>query len=245
MGFFSLHETCSCCGGDTGFNKFKCKEGYLCYECIKKAKKLKIAYNQFTMPGSILKQKFDEIENNMLEFNATSTIGNLLSIDDNNNRICIQSSTGPKFIQYKDLISTELLEDDFVKISSGGLKRAIAGGLLFGGAGAIVGGVTGKKKTKSIIKSLKIKITIRDKNNPVIYVVLSKTELKTSSLLYKGLIETAQKIIGTLECIINENNNITNSLSSADELMKLKELLDSGLLTQEEFNIEKKKILNR
>lgn len=245
MGFFSLHETCSCCGGDTGFNKFKCKEGYLCYECIKKAKKLKIAYNQFTMPGSILKQKFDEIENNMLEFNATSTIGNLLSIDDNNNRICIQSSTGPKFIKYKDLISTELLEDDFVKISSGGLKRAIAGGLLFGGAGAIVGGVTGKKKTKSIIKSLKIKITIRDKNNPVIYVVLSKTELKTSSLLYKGLIETAQKIIGTLECIINENNNITNSLSSADELMKLKELLDSGLLTQEEFNIEKKKILNR
>ena len=34
-------------------------------------------------------------------------------------------------------------------------------------------------------------------------------------------------------------------MSNADELIKLKELLDSGVLTQEEFDIEKEKLLNQ
>jgi len=34
-------------------------------------------------------------------------------------------------------------------------------------------------------------------------------------------------------------------MSNADELIKLKELLDSGVLSQEEFDIEKEKLLNQ
>ena len=34
-------------------------------------------------------------------------------------------------------------------------------------------------------------------------------------------------------------------MSNAEELIKLKELLDSGLLSEEEFVIEKNKILNK
>ena len=33
-------------------------------------------------------------------------------------------------------------------------------------------------------------------------------------------------------------------MSNADELKKLKELLDSGVLSQEEFDVEKDKLLN-
>lgn len=33
-------------------------------------------------------------------------------------------------------------------------------------------------------------------------------------------------------------------ISKSGDLMKIKELLDSGILTEEEFNNEKKKILN-
>jgi hypothetical protein len=33
-------------------------------------------------------------------------------------------------------------------------------------------------------------------------------------------------------------------MSNADELKKLKELLDSGVLSQEEFDVEKEKLLN-
>ena len=38
-----------------------------------------------------------------------------------------------------------------------------------------------------------------------------------------------------------ETNSIVNK---SEDLMKIKELLDSGILTEEEFNNEKKKILN-
>ena len=41
------------------------------------------------------------------------------------------------------------------------------------------------------------------------------------------------------------NNEVNyNSVSTTDELMKLAELLEKGLLTKEEFEIEKKKLLN-
>ena len=42
----------------------------------------------------------------------------------------------------------------------------------------------------------------------------------------------------------NHNNETPNQLSKTELLFKIKELLDSGILTQEEFDNEKKKILN-
>ena len=46
--------------------------------------------------------------------------------------------------------------------------------------------------------------------------------------------------------IINrkEQNISVNSISSADELRKYKELLDTGIITQDEFEKKKKQILN-
>lgn len=43
---------------------------------------------------------------------------------------------------------------------------------------------------------------------------------------------------------INETKNHNDMSSKSEQLIKLKSLLDSGVLTQEEFNSEKKKILN-
>ena len=39
-------------------------------------------------------------------------------------------------------------------------------------------------------------------------------------------------------------NNAENTFSSADEIMKYKTLLDAGVITQEEFEMKKKQILN-
>ena len=43
---------------------------------------------------------------------------------------------------------------------------------------------------------------------------------------------------------IGNSANVTNSISVADELLKLKQLLDMGVLSQEEFNAQKQKLLN-
>ncbi len=59
--------------------------------------------------------------------------------------------------------------------------------------------------------------------------------------------EKAQKIKEYIENIITSKNNQyntdSNSFSSADEILKLKQLLDMGILTQEEFNAKKKQLL--
>ena len=39
-------------------------------------------------------------------------------------------------------------------------------------------------------------------------------------------------------------NNTSSQVSGADEILKFKELLDSGIITEEEFEAKKKSILN-
>lgn len=41
----------------------------------------------------------------------------------------------------------------------------------------------------------------------------------------------------------NENKNVSSAVTEADELKKFKELLDSGVITQEEFDAKKKQLL--
>ena len=83
----------------------------------------------------------------------------------------------PKIYNYSDIVDFELLEDG-ESITKGGLGRAITGGLLFGGIGAVVGGITGGKRSKSICNSLKIKITVNDMRSPVVYINLLATATK-------------------------------------------------------------------
>ena len=47
----------------------------------------------------------------------------------------------------------------------------------------------------------------------------------------------------TTECTALPESS-TNSISAADEIMKFKQLLDGGIITQEEFNEKKKQLLN-
>jgi uncharacterized membrane protein len=46
-----------------------------------------------------------------------------------------------------------------------------------------------------------------------------------------------------IEELQRKKDNNHNSLSGADEILKYKQLLDNGIITQEEFNSKKKDIL--
>lgn len=185
---------------------------------------------------------------------CTTHVEKYIYFDDNINEIFIPDFwTRPKFIKYNEILDFELLEDGN-SISSGGVGRAVAGGVLFGGAGAIVGSVTGKKKSTNIATSMQIKITTKDINNPVIFIKIFKGEHKKGSIVYNSFQKNAHKIISMLQITVDRvtqdslNNSSLiqeSSKSKIDELKELKELLDSGILTQEEFDSEKAKILNR
>ena len=55
-----------------------------------------------------------------------------------------------RIYNYSDIVSFELLEDG-ENITKGGICMAVAGGVLFGNAGAIVGGAAGKNKKRYAI----------------------------------------------------------------------------------------------
>ncbi len=192
-------------------------------------------------------QKKDNSEET--NFNPTKKISSFVEFDDENQKWAPLSFFGKKkqIYSYSDIVNFELLEDGD-SVASGGLGRALVGGVLFGGAGAIVGGVTGKKKSKGICTSLKLKITVNDMNNPAVYINFIETKTKKDGFVYKEIAKQAQECLSSFQLICDrqksERENTGNSNSSvADEIKKFKGLLDEGVITQEEFDKKKSELL--
>ncbi len=154
----------------------------------------------------------------------------------------------------EDIISFELLENGTTVIK-GGLGGAVAGGLLFGGVGAIVGSTISKRKVHETCRSLRIKITVRDVKHPTEYIDLFTTigNMNKNSWAYRNLMQQAQEIMSTLQVLQDAANKKeermakqdapTQNVSTADEIMKFKQLLDDGIITKEEFEEQKRKLL--
>lgn len=147
---------------------------------------------------------------------------------------------------YSDLIDFELCENGET-VMKGGVGRAIVGGALFGVAGAIVGANT--RKSRQMVNSLYIRITTRTVG--MLRICFFMTPTPSDSFVYRVNKDIAEKIITQLEIIADSNKNASNmncnnsESSVADELLKMKKLLDMGVLTQSEFEDQKKKLLNR
>ena len=253
MGFFDLKVKCSICDKEAGLNRYQiANKGWICKDCFKKAGfNLATPIKKMTVEDIInVLDKNDENKRNFEQFNATKIIGNF-EIDDNskkwiiNNKGLFSKNVVPKIFNYSDIVDFELLEDG-ESIAKGGLGRAVVGGVLFGGIGAVVGGITGKKKSKPGCNSLKIKITLNDINNSSVYVNFITTSVKKNSFIYKTEFDLAQKCLSTLQVITNdatENIKESSTGSDADEIRKFKKLLDEGIITKEEFEAKKKQLL--
>ncbi|MFN1873299.1 SHOCT domain-containing protein [Clostridioides difficile] len=174
-----------------------------------------------------------------------------MEFDDNNKKFIVLNGFNREKVNlnvynYSDVIEYELLENGET-VTKGGIGRALAGGALFGGVGAVVGGVTAKRTTKAFIDSLKIKITLNNLSNPNVYVNLIQLRTKSNSSIYKMAYSSAQEILSVLAIIVKDNEavNIQNNSNDAIQQVKgLKELLDLGAITDEEFNTKKKELLN-
>ena len=166
------------------------------------------------------------------------------------------------FYSFSDLISYELFENNVV-IQESGVDRAIIGGLLFGDVGAIVGAQT--RGSQNAVDSLYIRISLKAGHMKRINLISSPTNREGA--FYRDMRRRADEIIASLDFIADDNkksaidenrrrleapSNPPQSIQAerspalvADELLKLKQLLDMGVLTEEEFNQQKQKLLNQ
>lgn len=165
-----------------------------------------------------------------------------------------------KVLNYCDIVDVSYEEDGttlYTKSTSRTISGALLGGALFGSVGAIVGGLSGDSKQNKIVKSMIVKILVKNTSNPTINININYTgeAYKISDSLdkinYERCLRNANQIKDLLSVIIDESNSMNKidnkdriNVSTADELIKLTKLKEQGILTDEEFNKQKSKILN-
>lgn len=250
-----MAKECLVCGKTIGAftGKVAVSDGFVCTPCWLKAGRetsINGLMDSKTLDSTAIREMIAEKERTQAlidSFKPTHKV-DMLAFDDNTQTFVITHSKKHQDIyRYDQIVGFELLEDGET-ITKGGLGRAVAGGLLFGGIGAIVGGVTGGKKSKNVCKSLQIKLTLRNSPKQTEYLPFIATETKTGSIIYKTAYKLAQDALSALQLATEKAAPApaeapAQALSGADEILKYKGLLDAGIITEEEFSAKKAQIL--
>lgn len=195
-----------------------------------------------------------------------SFIGNYYFImDDFFDVLVIITPSSYELFNYSEIIEVSYEENGNQLYSKSAIRTfggAIVGGALMGGAGAMVGGLSGNTKKNMEIRTMNIKILMRNTHRATYILKFndSKRVLKTKNNadndLYERFKKNADKAKDLLSVIIDkvkqetkesgyqDNFHSVQQLSVADELAKLVKLKSEGIITKEEFNVQKSKLLN-
>ena len=199
----------------------------------------------------------------------TKEIGNYLFIMDDFFKVLVLIGRGThEIFNYADIIEVSYEEDGnqlYTKSAGRTVGGAIVGGVLMGGAGAVVGGLSGASKQNKEVKSIDVKILLRStsRSSCVLHFNDANRILKTKEDSDKSLYETYTKNANAAKDILSviiDNakqiqvstpvaqplvQQVPSSTSVADELTKLAKLKADGILTEDEFRTQKEKLLNK
>lgn len=140
------------------------------------------------------------------------------AVDEMNKRICMYTVRESHFssfvIPWNKLMAVELVEDgDSVsKIERGSqIGGAVAGGLLFGGVGAIVGGLSADRVSSGRVQQIRLKLSIRDLDNPIFTVVMMNFPVPVTKTdpIYLMFLPFIEKWAGMLNVILNDDGHDT------------------------------------
>lgn len=108
-----------------------------------------------------------------------------------------------------------------------------------------MGELANANKTKQVCKDLTIRITLTNINSNQILLPIINYEHNADSNKFKEKFNHAKNIAAALDNIIASQKNNTTSTSNDKyaELKELNSLLKDGIITQEEFEQQKAKIL--
>lgn len=195
------------------------------------------------------------VENWSPTFSFTNEVENSKNIQDNVNSMDDEDLFMASIIPLDNIVSFQLIGDvEHVAMVSGGgggggqpnLRGAAVGGLLFGGAGAIIGAQTGIciNPISSAIKEFDSRVTLLNLKNAE-----GQVEIRELPYYYS---EVFMKVIPEKEFnFLQANKNAetpahtqnTPALNMVEEMKQLKELLELGLITQEEYDSKRQQIL--
>ena len=185
-----------------------------------------------------------------------------LAIDENRKKVCLidyrQESILLRVVSYNDLLSSELYEDGEIitrTVRSSQIGGVLIGGLLLGRAGAIIGGLSGDTRSSGSVNKIDLRLMINDTKKPLHDVNFLNLETKRGGSRYQQATQQARHWHGLIEVLIKradaeDKADVTNSTtviqssSVSDEIKKLADLLNSGVLSANEFQQQKAKLLS-
>ena len=181
---------------------------------------------------------FDRFKKDGEDFEPTSAFGSI-KVDDKRKIFKLAG----RLIPYADLVGFELLEDGKT-ITEGGIDigRAAMGGAFFGTAGASFGGFSKvKKEDKEICTNMQILVMLRNQKYGTMTIPFIFMKTDKSKAAYSLAKTNAKATLSGLNYILEISAD--RAISSFDNLKKLKELFDLGILTEDEYDNRKKDIL--
>lgn len=136
--------------------------------------------------------------------------GHCLSVNESNKKLSFGYTENNAFItkeyDFSDIVAFEVQVDDHKtgKLSVGG---AIVGGVLAGGVGAIIGGTTGKGKTK--VNTMHLLVTVNSISNPLIKFSILKASAdgkgyNSDNFMVRNAVDRAEKWTGIFNVILKQ-----------------------------------------
>ena len=109
-----------------------------------------------------------------------------------------------KVFKFDELVDYKVIEDG-AKVTQGGVSigRVAAGGLLLGGTGMIIGGLTGKKKLEDQVTELTIEFTVTGLNEGTYKINLIDKPVKKDSITYRVTTVQEKEILEFFDKISN------------------------------------------
>lgn len=131
-------------------------------------------------------------------YTVTKTICSLI-IDETHHKWMIIHKN--QIHDYSDILSVEITENGEKYKMEGGIFRAVVGGALFGGFGAVVGAATSQRART--VNRLSVDIRLNSLDCPLESIVLVKSPIKTDSAIYQKGYENIQKMAAALNIMQN------------------------------------------
>lgn len=237
-----MANICPICGGKLGLlNREKSAGGLICAGCSNFFFS-KLGIRAAKQPTDVLAAYWATLEQRRKVFKETDSIydGDALfvSIDKTNRLFCFGhrgGDKGPRMIYSFDEVAgyeSDAPDDLTVTETKGGIGRAVIGAAVAGPVGAIVGAATAKTETRK---------GSRSKENVSIRFTLPLGETSLQTTVYPGGMTAFLK-----RCKVRQEKPqvaAPAASSVADELLKFKQLLDMGAITEAEYNAKKVQLL--
>lgn len=189
---------------------------------------------------------------------------NGIALDEPRAEVCLLTRVSGRLsyrvVGYRDILSAELFEDGQTitrTVRSSQVGGVLVGGLLLGGVGAIIGGLSGARTTaKGKVKRIDLRLVVNDASQPTHDVCFLFIETTRDGAIYKLAAEPARQWQARMDVLIKRADReyasgqptsptqvMQQAGSVSDELRKLADLRASGILTEAEFEKQKSKLL--